>query len=789
MASLIYKYPEKYSRSLEEKPRMRFNKKVLTMLVIVAFAASMLAPLATVNAQSSSSLFSVTIIAPGNANLLRRQWSQVFASNLQQLGIDAKVVYLGWTSVYDRALTPSPDLVGKTYDQNGYDILALGWTPGLLPEPRQTYYGGDPAFFAPTGQNYYLWNNATSNALLNQFITSTSDTEKASVLAQWQQVYYDDVPASQIIYQQAPVVVNPAIGNLYTPVTGGGEGWLYFNAQPYPQLLTRSDGKTQITYCATGSIDALNPPESDSWYDVIVDTPIFDGLAEVWPTLNGLNELQVPALLTSWSHSADGFTWTFNCRQGVTWQDGQPFTADDVVFSLWGLMNGETGSQFVGYYQSVYGNNCKFTYSNGTSVTLGNGTRVGTITATDKNTVTATIPVVANGKPYGYFEPYLLSFANNIIPKHIMEYIAPADWANSPMNTGQGSVTINGVTYTGPVGTGPYKWISYDATAQVVHLQKYDNYWNASGLEQMGLFQIKDYYIRYIADKTSALAALKNGEVDMLDYNYNMQTDVPTIGSWGKVINLNGIGRQEFGYNMQHPIFGTGVDTPLGKSDSSRAAEAARYVRIAFDYAVPRNLIIENLLAGYGQPGATPMLPTQPYYDSAITARPYDLNQAKYYLQLAGYSPPGGSLGNVVNLAGSLLNADGSAKNNTEVKLFVTTDNSTYPTSLTQIGDSTTDVNGFWAFTENPTTAGTYFYYLQDSSTGQYKYLQSTTVASSATPTPTVSTAPTATPTATPAPATTDYTLIYVAVAIVVIIIIIVAVALLMRRKPKKAAS
>jgi len=67
------------------------------------------------------------------------------------------------------------------------------------------------------------------------------------------------------MYQQAPVVVNPTIGGLYTPATGGGEGWLYFNAEPYPQLLTRSDGKTAITYCSTGSIDALNPPESDSW--------------------------------------------------------------------------------------------------------------------------------------------------------------------------------------------------------------------------------------------------------------------------------------------------------------------------------------------------------------------------------------------------------------------------------------------------------------------------------------------------------------------------------------------
>jgi ABC-type transport system substrate-binding protein len=620
---------------------MGISKKIIVGILIFALAASMITPLITLVKAQHSSLFSVTIIAPGNANLLRRQWSQVFASNLQQLGINAKVVYLDWTSCYDRVLTPSADTVGKTYDNNGYDIFALGWTPGTVPEPRQVYYGGDPSFFAPTGQNYYLWDNAQSNSLLDQFITSTSDSDKASLLNQWQKLYYDEVPASQIMYQAAPAVVNPAIGNLYTPATGGGEGWLYFNAQPYPQLLTRSDGKTSITYCATSSIDALNPPESNSWYDTIVTTPIFDGLAEAWPTMNGLSDLETPALLSSWSHSTDGFTWTFNCRQNVTWQDNKPFTADDVLYSLWALMNPDTGSQYVGYYQSVYGDNVKFTYSDGTSATLGTGNRTGTITATDKYTVTATLPVVANGKPYGDFEPFLLSLANNIIPKHIFENIKPADWSTSPFNTGTGSMTINGITYTGPVGTGPYKWVSYDQTAQVIHLQKYDNYWNATGLESMGLFQMKDYYIRFISDKTSALAALKNGEVDMLDYNYQMQTDIPTIDpSWGKVLNLNGVGRQEFGYNMQHPIFGTGVDTPVGKSDPTKAAEAARDVRVAFDYAIPRQLIINNLLSGYGKPGVTPMLPSQPYYDNSVTARPYDLSQARHYLELAVYTPP-----------------------------------------------------------------------------------------------------------------------------------------------------
>jgi ABC-type transport system substrate-binding protein len=89
---------------------MKNLKKILTAVLIVALATSMIDGLLFVQAQHTPE-FGVTIIAPGNANLLRRQWTQVFASNLQQLGIDAKVVYLGWTSVYDRALTPISEFV------------------------------------------------------------------------------------------------------------------------------------------------------------------------------------------------------------------------------------------------------------------------------------------------------------------------------------------------------------------------------------------------------------------------------------------------------------------------------------------------------------------------------------------------------------------------------------------------------------------------------------------------------------------------------------------------------
>ena len=42
----------------------------------------------------------------------------------------------------------------------------------------------------------------------------------------------------------------------------------------------------------------------------------------------------VPALATEATQSDDGLTWEINLREGVKWHDGEPFTADDVIFSV-----------------------------------------------------------------------------------------------------------------------------------------------------------------------------------------------------------------------------------------------------------------------------------------------------------------------------------------------------------------------------------------------------------------------------------------------------------------------
>ena len=702
---------------------MANSKKVLLILSLVTLLTLTVLPLNMAKAQDET-LFSITIIAPGNANMLRRQWGQIIANSLIQLGIDARVVYLNWADVYARVITPLQENVGKPYGEGGYDIQLIGYTPGTLPNPSQIYYGSEEAF-APTGNNYYLYNNTEANDLMDIFLTTTDIAERDLASKQMQTVLFNDLPVSIIFYASTPCVITPELEGPAVGPSAGGEGWLYFNAQPNPEMLK---GKTTVVYASTGEIESLIPPLSNSWYDTIIAANIHNGLAQVEPDLS---DLSVPALLTDWTPSENGFKWTFTCRSGVKWHDGADFTADDVVFTYWTAVNPDTGTQAAGTYTNALGNNVKFTFANGTSTTVGDGTRVGNVTALDATTIEIWLPELIPGKPYGYIDPYLLTVANNIIPKHIFEKIPPADWTDSPFNTGDGTIVVPGTpgtvapeTYNGPVGTGPYKWVDFDSVAQLIHLEKFTNYWNRTALEADGLFEVEDYYIRFIADKTPALAALKNEQVDMLDPNYQMQIDVPTIDpAWGKVLLHEGTGTQEVGYNHRHPIFGTGVDTPLGQADPSRAAEAARYVKIALDYAIPRQLIIDNLLAGFGMPAATNFLPTQPYYNASVTARPYDLSMAREYLEKAGYgvpSPPPKPtfpsflFGMSASIPGIYTDPDGTPLANRELTLWETTDNATYNATSTMVGATTTDLNSWYTFTATPPSTGVFYYYLFD---------------------------------------------------------------------------
>src|ERR1700722_3554368 len=77
-----------------------------------------------------------------------------------------------------------------------------------------------------------------------------------------------------------------------------------------------------------GEPDQLDPHKTSAYFSFEVLENVYDTLVEPDENL----EMR-PALAESWEVSGDQLTWTFHVRQGVTFHDGSPFSADDVVYS------------------------------------------------------------------------------------------------------------------------------------------------------------------------------------------------------------------------------------------------------------------------------------------------------------------------------------------------------------------------------------------------------------------------------------------------------------------------
>ena len=282
-----------------------------------------------------------------------------------------------------------------------------------------------------------------------------------------------------------------------------------------------------------------------------------------------------PEFAESWTRSSDGLTWTFNIRKGMTWQDGVPATARDVVF---------TYDSIIKYNLTMY-----TAYTNGiTSIrAIGNYT-VQMHTATPKaNMLSSDIPIV---------------------PEHIWSKVSgKAMGSNYPNNP--------------PViGSGPYqivKWKSDD----YVELVANPHYWR-------GRPKIDELLFEYYTNPDTMAMDLKSETIDAA-------LDVPRA-QFSKLSSSPGItclaaDSIDWGF-----LAFNCYQSPNSKGNPVLRDESFRQ---ALEWAVNRQQAIQLAADGYATMGYSVITPSLSYHwvPTAAQAYTYDPAKANEMLTAAGY--------------------------------------------------------------------------------------------------------------------------------------------------------
>ena len=284
--------------------------------------------------------------------------------------------------------------------------------------------------------------------------------------------------------------------------------------------------KNELVYAQSVSITDLDtagmqPQGYPAGYEAAF--ALYNGLVKFDEEMNFVEDLA-----TEWQVEEDGVTWTFQLKEGVTFHDGTTFNADAVVFVYERMIDPEINIGAYTLWEPIE-----------------------EVVKVDDYTVQ-----IITKEPYGGLLN-VMAHGSALIP-------SPA------------AIEEHGDKYgLHPVGTGPYKLDSFDPGKQLV-LSRNEDYFDGEPRYEKLTFT-------YVADSSARIAALKSGEVDVIDAvpveNANELDADPNID----VINKSGL-----------QVFGVG----LNQNNEILQDEA---VRQALNYAIDKDSLIEVVFKGYGE--------------------------------------------------------------------------------------------------------------------------------------------------------------------------------------------
>lgn len=202
----------------------------------------------------------------------------------------------------------------------------------------------------------------------------------------------------------------------------------------------------------------------------------------------------------------DGLRIRFHLNPEARWHDGQPVTADDLLFTRAFALDPKTPTPYKSGFEVMKG-----------------------IEKLDAHTVD-----YVYGKPFSPALDDLVGSAGTVLPKHLLTGVDPL---TSPLNRA-------------PVGCGPYKFKRWDAQREI-ELVANDDWFR-------GRAKIDHYLYRIIPDQATMFLELQNHGIDAMGLRpqqFAKQTDTPKFKQAFRKYRYTGFNYTYIGFNFNNPLF------------------------------------------------------------------------------------------------------------------------------------------------------------------------------------------------------------------------------------------
>ncbi|XOB46872.1 MAG: ABC transporter substrate-binding protein [Candidatus Nealsonbacteria bacterium] len=269
----------------------------------------------------------------------------------------------------------------------------------------------------------------------------------------------------------------------------------------------------------------------------------------------------------------NGRIYEFNLKENVVWQDSEPLTTDDIIFTIEAIQNSEVKSPLRAMWlgvtvEKISALSLRFELKNKSSVFLENCTL-------------------------------------KIMPKHIWEKILPKNFLLS-----QANLT--------PIGTGPYRLesLSKDIGGRIISLDLVKNPFYFSKLPYLSKISFRFFESKESEEaERQLIASYQKGEID--GFSLNSLKSLPEQGNV---------------YNFTIPRYFTVFFNP----EESKALSDKK-VRLALNHGTNKEEILNNVLSGQGKIVHSPIISDVYGLKEPSNIYEYDLEKANDILEKAGY--------------------------------------------------------------------------------------------------------------------------------------------------------